>query len=85
MLLLIMFDIFIFSSTMSDANQTLKYSHVTKTNPLTQDETELYELSSLAGIVWDPKIFKLVFQSAYKISVICSGTLSKHSFNLETT
>lgn len=79
--LIIMFDVFLFSSTMSDASQTLKYSHTTKTNPLTQEETELYELSSLAGIVWDPKIFKLVFDSTYKISInTCSGILLKHSF-----
>ena len=32
-----------------------------KYNPkisLTSDELELYELSQLAGIVWDPKVFK---------------------------
>ena len=29
-------------------------------NPLTQDETELYELTHLSGLVMDPNVFKYV-------------------------
>jgi hypothetical protein len=38
-------------------SQTLKYTLYSK-NVLTPEETELYELSQLAGVVYDPEVFK---------------------------
>ena len=38
-------------------NLGLSVTHLSK-NILTTDEAELYELSNLAGIVFDPNVFK---------------------------
>lgn len=43
----------------TDGPHTLKYTMYTK-NVLTPDEAELYELSNLAGVVMDVKVFKIV-------------------------
>lgn len=32
----------------------------------TPEEAELYELSNLAGITWDRKVFKFVFLALFK-------------------
>lgn len=40
-------------------SQTLRYTLLSK-NVLTADEAELYELSNLAGIVFDPNVFKII-------------------------
>ena len=45
------------SSGQAPRSQTLKYTLYSK-NVLTSEETELYELSQLAGVVYDPEVFK---------------------------
>lgn len=40
-------------------SQTLRYTHLSK-NVLSSDETELYELANLAGVTFDPNVFKII-------------------------
>ncbi|KAK2161575.1 hypothetical protein LSH36_114g01024 [Paralvinella palmiformis] len=45
-------------STQNQKMQTLHYTLLSK-NPLTHEETELYELCTLAGVTLDPDVFKI--------------------------